>query len=146
MEKKAGHRRSRLPTHFGEFEDYQYGDPINSVGTQIGAEMYLKFHPGNNVRADLIGLIQELERKINRVQDRSGIRSQHSATSGAGVGSYIDQLAGTPQPRACSQRRHEESRLRADRTNSNPTAEDVSHTKWHNGQTSVLCSPTMMSA
>ncbi|RPH78201.1 MAG: hypothetical protein EHM88_16415 [Candidatus Rokuibacteriota bacterium] len=61
-------------------------------------EMYLKFHPGTNVRADLIGLTQAAEGKFNGAQITQGLYGLRSARSGAGIGSFIDRLAGYPSP------------------------------------------------
>jgi hypothetical protein len=91
-------QRSRLPTHFGEFEDYKYQDLTDSAGTKCGVEVYMKFHPGTHVSADLIGLTQAAEGKRNGTQITQGIYGQHSATTGAGVGSFIDRLEGYPNP------------------------------------------------
>lgn len=91
-------RRSRLPTHFGEFEDVSYQNLTDNAGHEIGVEMYMKFHPGPSVRADLIGTTQSAEGKFNGTQITSGNYGQHSATSGAGTGSFIDRVEGAPNP------------------------------------------------
>lgn len=91
-------QRSRISTHFGEFEDYKYQDMTDSSGSQVGVEMYMKFHPGNNVRADLIGMTQAAEGQLNSNQINQGIYGQRSATRGAGVGHFIDRLEGYPNP------------------------------------------------
>lgn len=89
---------SRVATHYGEFEDYRYQNLTDSAGTEVGVEMYLKFHPGTNVRADLIGLTQAAEGRSNGTQITQGIFGQRSATSGPGVGSFIDRIEGFPNP------------------------------------------------
>ncbi|HEU4593877.1 MAG TPA: DUF4157 domain-containing protein [Pyrinomonadaceae bacterium] len=91
-------QRRRLPTHFGEFEDFRYEDLHDAAGTQVGVEMHLKFHPGARVRADLIGLTQVAEGVVNGVQDTLAIRGERSATRGAGVGRFVDRLAGYRNP------------------------------------------------
>ncbi|HKY02986.1 MAG TPA: DUF4157 domain-containing protein [Burkholderiales bacterium] len=88
----------KVPTHFGEFEDFKYKDLTNAAGKKVGVEMYLKFHPGTNVSADLIGLTQVAEGKRNGVPITQGLYGLHSATSGAGVGYFIDRLEGFPNP------------------------------------------------
>jgi hypothetical protein len=60
--------------------------------------MDMKFHPGTEVRADSIGLTQAAEGKMNAAQITQGLYGQHSATSGAGVGSFIDRVEGRPNP------------------------------------------------
>lgn len=85
-------QRSKLPTHFGEFEDYKYGDIETTAGDKIGVEMYMKFHPGNNARSKVIGLSQTAEGKLNGTQITQGIYGQRSATSGAGIGYFIDRV------------------------------------------------------
>lgn len=89
---------SRLATHFGEFEDYRYGDLENAAGDKIGVEMYMKFHPGNNARSRAIGMTQAAQGRYNGTQITSGLYGQRSATSGAGIGHFIDQLEGHRNP------------------------------------------------
>lgn len=91
-------QRSKLPTHFGEFEDYRYGDVETTAGNKIGVEMYMKFHPGNNARSKIIGMTQTAQGKFNGTQITQGIYGQRSATAGAGVGFFIDQLEGNRNP------------------------------------------------
>ena len=45
-------------THYGEFKDESYTTIKNSAGKEIGVDMYIKFTPGNNVDAKLIGMVQ----------------------------------------------------------------------------------------
>ncbi len=91
-------QRSRLPTHFGEFEDFKYGDLTNGTGASIGVEMYMKFHPNSEVRADLIAMTQSAHGQVNGTPANQGLYGQHSASHGAGTGSFIDVLEGYASP------------------------------------------------
>lgn len=87
-----------VTTHFGEFEDYKFNDVKDAAGTSVGVQMYLKFNPGTNVDARKIGLTQAAEGKDAGVQDVGEIRGERQATSGPGVGYFIDRMEGRPSP------------------------------------------------
>jgi hypothetical protein len=89
---------SRISTHYGDFEDHKFNDLVIPTGDKVGVQMYLKFHPGTNVDAKKIGLTQTAEGKQGGVQDTAEIRGRRQATSGAGVGYFIDRVAGRPSP------------------------------------------------
>jgi hypothetical protein len=94
----AGAQLARYATNFGEFEDYKFNEVKNTGGTSVGVQLYLKFHPGNNVDAKKIGMTQAAEGKISGAQINTGFYGRRQATSGAGVGYFIDRLAGRPSP------------------------------------------------
>lgn len=89
---------ARIPTNFGEFEDFKFNAVKDTTGTSVGVQMYLKFHPGTNVDAKKIGLTQAAEGKDAGVQEAREIRGVRQATSGAGVGYFIDRMEGKPSP------------------------------------------------
>ncbi len=91
-------QRGRVPTYFGEFEDFKYQDMTDAAGKEVGVEMYLKFHPGPKAVADVIGMTQAAQGTFNGVKIRQGIYGEHSASTGAGVGVFIDRLEGFPNP------------------------------------------------
>lgn len=89
---------SRVSTKYGDFEDFKFNDLISTAGDKVGVQIYLKFNPGNNVDAKKIGLTQVAEGKKGGVQDTGGIRGRRQATSGAGVGYFVDRVEGRPSP------------------------------------------------
>ncbi len=96
--KGASAIQRKVSTHYGEFEDYRYQDLTDAAGTPVGVEMYLKFEPGVEARADLIGMSQALEARIRGARRTDGIRGVHQASSGVGTGYYIDRNEGYPNP------------------------------------------------
>jgi hypothetical protein len=94
----AGAQLARYATNFGEFEDYKFNEVKDAGGNSRGVQIYLKFHPGNNVDAKKIGMTQAAEGKISGAQINQGFYGRRQATSGAGVGYFIDRLAGRPSP------------------------------------------------
>jgi hypothetical protein len=91
-------QRAMHPTHYGNFEDFRYDFLTDNSGTNVGVEMYMKFHPGTNTRSDAIGLTQVAMGTISGTTDTGGIRGLHQATSGAGVGRFVDRIPGFPNP------------------------------------------------
>ncbi len=91
-------QRAPVTGHYGRFEDFQYQNLTNSAGAAVGVAMYLKFHPNQNVLADSIGLTQAAIGTIQGTTDTAGVRGLHQATSGAGVGRFIDRVPGQPNP------------------------------------------------
>jgi hypothetical protein len=91
-------QRAMHQVHYGHFEDFQYLDLTDNNGTPIGVAMYLKFHPGTEVRADSIGLTQAAMGTIRGATITRGVLGLHQATSGAGIGRFIDRLPGQPNP------------------------------------------------
>ncbi len=89
---------ARQGTNFGEFEDYKFNEVKNAAGDSVGVQLYLKFHPGANVDAKKIGLTQAAEGKVAGVQDTQGFRGRREATSGAGVGYFVDRVSERPSP------------------------------------------------
>ena len=51
---------AKKTSHYGDFTDESYTTLKDSSGKEIGAEIYLKFKPGKNVDAKLIGLTQSV--------------------------------------------------------------------------------------
>jgi hypothetical protein len=95
----GGVQLARFPTHFGEFEDYKFNEVKDaSTGTSLGVQLHLKFHPGENVDAKKIGLTQAAEGKEGGAQVNEGFYGRRQATSGAGVGYFIDRVEGRPSP------------------------------------------------
>ncbi len=91
-------QRTPVTGHYGKFEDFYYQNLTNTTGVPVGVAMYLKFHPNSNVIADPIGFTQTAIGTRNGVTDTAGIRGLHQATSGAGVGRFIDRMPGQPNP------------------------------------------------
>jgi hypothetical protein len=86
------------PVHFGSFEDHVYNSVKDSTGTEVGVQIHLKFHPGNNVDAKKIGLTQAAEGKDSGAQINQGFYGRRQATAGAGAGYFIDRVQGRPSP------------------------------------------------
>lgn len=91
-------QRSMLQGHFGKFEDAKYGFVTDSAGANIGGEMYLKFHPEDNARADVIALTQVTRGIQKGVPYTEGVTGMHQATSGPGRGAFVDAREGDPNP------------------------------------------------
>lgn len=89
---------SKVRTHFGEFEDVNYSNLIDTAGNEVGVDMRLKFHPGDRARADGIGLTQAAQGTLNGVPITDGIFGVHSAAAGAGTGRFIDRREGSVNP------------------------------------------------
>lgn len=93
----------KQPTHFGEFIDESYTTVKNSAGKEIGVEMYMKFHPGNNVNAKLIGMVQSVRSmdqgkvvSLNKTIKSRSITAKDAAkisspVKGTDEGVHIDQ-------------------------------------------------------
>ena len=58
-------QRAPVNSNWGTFKDESYTTLNNAAGKAIGTEMYLKFQPGNNVDAKLIGMVQSVRSVIN---------------------------------------------------------------------------------
>jgi len=96
-----------VATDYGEFKDESYTTLKNSAGKEVGVDMYMKFVPGNNVDAKLIGLTQTVRsiksggKPIN-INPTVGTRSITSGdaqpisspTLGTDQGMHIDQHSG----------------------------------------------------
>lgn len=91
-------QRAMHRAHFGEFEDNAYAEVTNAAGDAIGVEMDLKFHPNENVQADLIGLTQSATGTFGGTLYTQGALGQRQATSGPGAGRFIDRVPGRPNP------------------------------------------------
>lgn len=95
---------ARFPTNLGEFEDAKFNKltagPGSKVptGTELGVQIHLKFHPGNNVDATKIGLTQATDTVIAGKRHTDDLIARHSATTGPGVGFHIDVPASHPSP------------------------------------------------
>ena len=90
---------ARVPTHYGEFEDFKFNDiKLDPGGTKIGVQIYLKFHPNNNVDATKIGLTQAADTVISGTRHSDDLIARHSATAGAGLGFHIDVPENRPSP------------------------------------------------
>ena len=95
---------ARHPTHFGEFEDVEYNELTAGAGssvptgTKLGVQLYLKFHPGNNVDAKKIGLTQAADTVIAGTRPSDGLIARRSATRGPGRGYHIDVPEDRPSP------------------------------------------------
>lgn len=89
---------ARVGTNYGEFEDFKFNDLTNAAGDKVGVQMYLKFHPGPSVDAKKIGLTQAAEGKESGARINQGMYGERQATSGAGVGYFIDRVEGKPSP------------------------------------------------
>lgn len=91
-------QRSMQPTHYGNFEDFLYDFVTDPAGTNVGVEMYMKFHPNTNALADDIGLTQVAMGTKRGATFTTGIMGLHQATSGAGVGRFVDRVPSYPNP------------------------------------------------
>jgi hypothetical protein len=95
---------ARFPTNFGEFEDAKFNkltaDRGSSVpaGTELGVQIHLKFHPGQNVDATKIGLTQATDTVVAGARHTDDLIARRSATRGPGVGFHIDVPAKRPSP------------------------------------------------
>ncbi len=89
-------------TAYGHFEAVSY-HPVTSIATgqKVGTEMYLKFHPGANVDAESIGLVQTatvISKGSEYATRTGGQYAKRSATEGPGTNTFIDRLEGNPNP------------------------------------------------
>ena len=95
---------ARVPTNFGEFEDFKFNDLTAGTGssvptgTKLGVQMRLKFHPGKNVDATKIGLTQAADTVIAGTRHTDDLIARRSATSGPGEGFHIDVPEKRPSP------------------------------------------------
>lgn len=97
---KAPKMIQMVPTAYGDFDTIKYNDitTLPPVSYQVGVQMHLKFTPNNKVDSTSIGLTQIATGTHNGSLINSGIYGRRSATSGAGVGHFIDHLGGFPNP------------------------------------------------
>jgi len=51
---------AKKTSQYGDFTDESYTTIKDSTGKEIGVEMYMKFKPGKNVDAEMIGLVQSV--------------------------------------------------------------------------------------
>jgi hypothetical protein len=105
-------QRAPVNTNWGTFKDESYVTLNNAAGKAIGAEMYLKFQPGNNVDAKLIGMVQSVRSVINgaaiainndptiksRMITSKDARPNNSSVLGTDEGIQIDQLSNFRNP------------------------------------------------
>ncbi|HSY61908.1 MAG TPA: DUF4157 domain-containing protein, partial [Cytophaga sp.] len=68
--------RRTKSSHYGDFNDNSYKTLNDGAGNDIGVEMYLTFHPNNNVDAELIGMVQS----VRTVENGSAIAIGGDAT------------------------------------------------------------------
>ncbi|GEM_PF-5525958 len=96
---KAPKMIQMVPTAYGDFDTIKYNDITTiSSGHEVGVQMHLKFTPNSKVDSTSIGLTQIATGTHNGSLINSGIYGRRSATSGAGVGHFIDHLGGFPNP------------------------------------------------
>ncbi len=92
-------QRAMHRVHYGHWEDHIYRLRQDDIAHKdIGLEMYLRFHPNENARADVIGLVQTAVSIIEGAIDTRGAYGQRQATSGPGIARAIDQGEGRPNP------------------------------------------------